>query len=1649
MGTDDSSIVQENGVEEGDIRSNLLGNISTHLASLQGFDVMALELIQNADDAGAKTIRFEVTPEYLGVWNDGEFDYCGAINTHPCSKTLEQRASKKNAACDFHQITEVGFGGKLSNPDNIGRFGIGFVSVYQITDQPDILSANQRLSLIVGRGRYQLRANPQTTGSQFILPWARDPDSQTRRGLQCSPVTDELIEQLKADIGRTITTSLLFLRNVTTAELFDEGRLIARCTIDRNAPQSEGEKSSPREIVVSLEPSNVVEHWLVLEADASQLRAPIVAKYPILERHKRKTKVTIAIRVAPEPLDTGFLYAFLPTKQATRLPLHINADFYPAASREKAIFDGQHEKAWNEMLIRAAAYEIGSNLEFLCQKLGHVGLWNLIKAAFALQTPQGGETPAVYSAYWLAIDDLLSTIDSIVLTRDGRSVGAWEVTIPPTSITASEAEAYQAIGGSILAESLRTFSNVLTYKSRAKPLSLEDLIAHINAAARFEPDRTVSNDELLEFFVPLWSLADRLIQEISGLQELRKRNAIDRLKTCVIAINNRGHLSRLSESFDILPSLRDDVESVLPEISLLAKELSQKVNVALCAPKFSFAVLVRHLKNELGKADGWTPPVDTPKLKRFYQLLHRMDAASPAAPESIEILRQLPIWKCGNHFVSAANALLHGDFTDPLGRSELIDDEVIDPSVRGFLEERLQVKRQSPRAFIENVVPKIFAAPEILTTEKYKKLIVQLGNHLSLLDDPKILLSLQQLPMVPTSDGNWQSPFRVYFFSEHLSKVLGQDAKHLWLDANRVPSQPSAQKFLERLGVRREPSAQDLVSRLREISQTFKPTVETRKMAQEPFYELCGRYGLWVELGDKESIDVISKLSGIECLPAIGCETEWFSPSEIYAPYQAKAFESQAPILAYQDTKRLKTEFLEAIGISINPETKLVVNHLLHCISTQRTFDPKPIYEVLNQQALKESERAELRRLTNEPCIGVGPERYVRPGRVFWGSVHLPGFAFSLTSEWDRYKQLFSIIGVKESPSAEDLGEIVLELIADYDKTLLPLTGPRLEIYRQCLGVLAYAHEDGTLQSKPIWKSLEQASLALDLLQQPSYPDELLLLDSEWLYSYFGETLDESLSRSPMDWLPLLSDLGMTRLSDKATVEIDVIEEQAKGLTEYEVLIRERTEPVARVLHAQRRELIGKISEALQSISVETCTTLNVRAVVEIEGNPQFSEPKPVPTFYSLTTNTLSIRVPCVEDLWLHAFNAILHQFLSQEAMTDVAQLSMNCAQIMDRSDLASCHRYLDTAGIPPLQDLSNPTDQLAPSEEVGLIGGEDTSPEIEQVTDEQLGNEEIEASPSDVDEDGESKESPPDNLPGSDSSPIPIKSENTTTDPNVTSGTQVPGNSTPGQTGAEGEVQQPGGDAGEGDTHDSPGTYTLKNNIHRRKGRAKHKTQRDQALATYIYVRPADQDEEDDMDDSGDEEGHRHRMALEFASRTTVCRFESEHGRNPEQLGQKNPGYDIISVNPKTGETRYIEVKAINGAWNKTGVGLSKTQFLNAQNIGEKFWLYVVEFALEPYPEVSKVSTIQNPAHKANYFFFDGGWRGLAADTKYNPLDAFVVGARGIFGSWGNGTIKERRVSENGSISLIVDVDGTGTKLITPRVANGLMRIFMPGEES
>ncbi len=146
-------------------------------------------------------------------------------------------------------------------------------------------------------------------------------------------------------------------------------------------------------------------------------------------------------------------------------------------------------------------------------------------------------------------------------------------------------------------------------------------------------------------------------------------------------------------------------------------------------------------------------------------------------------------------------------------------------------------------------------------------------------------------------------------------------------------------------------------------------------------------------------------------------------------------------------------------------------------------------------------------------------------------------------------------------------------------------------------------------------------------------------------------------------------------------------------------------------------------------------------------------------------------------------------------------------------------------------------------------------------------------------------------------------------------------------------------------------------------------------------YVAPVGQElpEEDPTDD---ELPSSVAFGIGTAAVDRVLAFEAAAGREAKAMPHNNPGYDVESLD-RDNDLRYIEVKGIDGPWTDRGVPLSLRQFDFAQQLGERFWLYVVEFARDAAG--SKVHPVRNPAGRITEFRFDSGWRNWRTSSRRN----------------------------------------------------------------
>ncbi len=800
--------------QRGSYTADLLGNIRSHLAGLQGYDVMALELIQNADDAEAEEILFDITDAGLMVRNSGQFTYCGDLTSRKCDFKAES-----GDTCDYHSIVKVGLGAKLSRRDNIGRFGIGFVSTYQVTDNPQIRSSGIKLTLVPEEEVWFIEPYDEPGGTTFFLPWAKDPNTVARRGLGVSHIDAAHIDRLAADFRHVLRESLLFLRHVRIVEVRRNGVLLQGCELDR---------SDESELTVRFRPSGAVEQWHILRADAAEAAKRLCGTHRQLATLDRSTEVGIGFRTDPAVLPEGLLYAFLPTEQSSGLPLHINADFFPESDRKAVIFTGnQHEQAWNEMLIEAAAKEIARDPEGLLRMLGHVQLWHILDKAHQLTWRSTG-LPTCYQRLWDCLK-AAATQAHLVQAQDGSVRQPNEVFLPRTRFTNLQVKALLDIGGRLPSEELRRFQTVMEQLG-ASTLTLERVVGLLDSAMRPRAGAATRIDErtLTDFYEPLWSIVNDLVDESIGSNTVADR-AVRRLRTLQFVVTEDLRTVTIDGCHAAAPALTvDRIAALLPEIAIASRRFLEFRKLRQMVGTLDLGTVVSHIEARLA-----SEPVEEvigvyPKaLRDLYGLLADLNEHCDVDDAVYETLRSLPIWRSGRGLVKATEALLPGDFTDPTGQANLLDTSVLTGRARDFVSTKLDVKAQTIESYVETVLPDFFSEAGPVDPTKYRRLITELANHPTLVNEEGSRRRLGSLPLLPTQDGGWSRPSETYRRTERLVKALG-DATHRWLDENRLPNARSVGAFVDGIGILQSATARHLVDRILSTAEDHQPTEAAR-----------------------------------------------------------------------------------------------------------------------------------------------------------------------------------------------------------------------------------------------------------------------------------------------------------------------------------------------------------------------------------------------------------------------------------------------------------------------------------------------------------------------------------------------------------------------------------------------------------------------------------------------------------------------------------------------------------------------------------------------------------------------------------------------------------------------------------------------------
>ena len=268
------------------------------------------ELIQNAEDAGATELTFELFDDRLEVRHDG----------------------RPFTTADVRGICGVGEGTKADDLTQIGRFGIGFKSVYAYTNTPRIYSPGEHFRIEKYVRPYSVDALGEPgAGTLFVFPFDRAEVSAT-----------DAVEEISAALANLDVETLLFLRSIERVR--SHGHKTADAVLERT---STARSESGRHVMLASrrDRGRGNEEWLVWSRQLDALGEP---------GHRVEIAFTAHTEIDARRLvrrESSPLVVFFPTQKETFLGFLIQGPYRTTPARDNV---PEHDP-WNQALVRETA----------------------------------------------------------------------------------------------------------------------------------------------------------------------------------------------------------------------------------------------------------------------------------------------------------------------------------------------------------------------------------------------------------------------------------------------------------------------------------------------------------------------------------------------------------------------------------------------------------------------------------------------------------------------------------------------------------------------------------------------------------------------------------------------------------------------------------------------------------------------------------------------------------------------------------------------------------------------------------------------------------------------------------------------------------------------------------------------------------------------------------------------------------------------------------------------------------------------------------------------------------------------------------------------------------------------------------------------
>ncbi|HEY1000478.1 MAG TPA: hypothetical protein VGD83_12620, partial [Streptosporangiaceae bacterium] len=272
------------------------------------------ELVQNAEDVGATELAFELFADRLELRHDG----------------------RPFTEADVRGVCGVGKSAKSGDLTAIGKFGIGFKSVYAYTRSPRVYSGDEHFGIESYVRPFPVEPlAPPSAGTLFVFPFDHDT-------VPAAVAAREISAALTAVQPRI----LLFLRSI--GRLRVGGTVVRRSVIERSVsewPAADG--PGPRRVTLSRD-GTTAEEWLAWHRRALEEAPPVEIAF--------RVKAGRLVPVESSPLIVSF-----PTEKETFLGFLVQGPYRTTPARDNV---PGHDPS-NQLLVRETGTLLGGVLREL------------------------------------------------------------------------------------------------------------------------------------------------------------------------------------------------------------------------------------------------------------------------------------------------------------------------------------------------------------------------------------------------------------------------------------------------------------------------------------------------------------------------------------------------------------------------------------------------------------------------------------------------------------------------------------------------------------------------------------------------------------------------------------------------------------------------------------------------------------------------------------------------------------------------------------------------------------------------------------------------------------------------------------------------------------------------------------------------------------------------------------------------------------------------------------------------------------------------------------------------------------------------------------------------------------------------------------